>query len=160
MQVYAIRMFNFMRFGERNNSVVFDLSEEQKSQIANETITIDAIYNEVIKDPLLHVQTVKARGIETMIGIIGKIDGTFDRSNGSGKSTILESICYSHYEKVVRKLANTDKEGKAGTTVVTKHNGKYPAGLKESWVEEIFEENNKVYRIKRGRSFTKSHKSS
>ena len=46
-------------------------------------------------------------------------------ANGSGKSSVMESICYAHYEKIIRKTANTDKVEKAGLAVVTKINGKY-----------------------------------
>jgi DNA repair exonuclease SbcCD ATPase subunit len=75
-------------------------------------------------------------------------------------SSIMEGICYAHYEKIVRKTANNDKIEKAGLSVVTKLDGEYPKGLRESYVEEFFEDNGSIYRIKRGRTFTKTKKSS
>ncbi|MFO7972598.1 MAG: hypothetical protein R6U40_12720, partial [Desulfobacterales bacterium] len=65
---------------------------------------------------------------------------------------------YAHYEKIVRKTANQDKKEKAGVSVVTRMNGEYPEGLMESYVEEFFENNGSIYRLKRGRKFTKSKK--
>lgn len=159
MQVYAMKFHNFLRFGEKNNTIVFDLSNEHKSQLESEEITMDEIYELFCKDPVAYVKEVKERGIERQLGIIGVINGDADSSNGAGKSSIMEGICYAHYEKIVRKTANKDSIEKAGTSVVTKVNGKYPENLRESYVEEYFEENGCIYRIKRGRSFSKNKKS-
>jgi len=68
------------------------------------------------------------------------IIGVFGYPN-VGKSSIMEGICYAHYEKIVRKTANTNKIEKAGLSVVTKVNGKYPKGMRESYVEEYLEDN-------------------
>lgn len=160
MQIYAIRSYNFLRFGEKNNSLVFDLSQQQKEDIINGKTTLDVIYDEVLKNPLAHIKEVKARGVEKLLGITGLIDGNPKDSNGSGKSSVMESICYAHYEKIIRKTANTDKVEKAGLAVVTKINGKYPEGMKESYVEEVLEDNSKVYVVRRGREFSKNQKTS
>lgn len=160
MQIYAIRMFNFLRFGEKDNSLVFDLPIQDKKALANGEITMDQIYDRVMENPIEHIRKVKDRGIENIIGITGIVGDNDDRSNGVGKSSILEAICYAHYEKIVRKTANTDKVQVAGLSVVTKFDGKYPSGLKESYVEELFEENGRIYRLKRGREFAKTQKSS
>jgi DNA repair exonuclease SbcCD ATPase subunit len=93
------------------------------------------------------------------LGITGLIDGNPKDSNGAGKSSLMESICYAHYEKIIRKTANTDKIEKAGLSVVTKINGKYPPEMRESYVEELFEENGKIWVIRRGREFSKSQRS-
>lgn len=158
MQVYALKLQYFFRYGEKNNTIVFDLSEDEKTQMLNGSLTMDEVYARVLKNPIEHVNSVKKRGLEKMLGIAGFTDGNIDYSNGSGKSTVLESICFAHYDKVVRKLANSDRTGKAGISVVTKIDGKYPENMRQSFVEEIFEENGNVYRIKRGNSFTKSGK--
>lgn len=156
MQVYAIKLHNFMRFGEKDNSIVFDLSPKDQTRLSKGEVTLDDLYNEFAKDPLTKIKEAKERGLSNLIGIVGKIDGDMDISNGSGKSSILEGICYSHYEKIVRQTANSSKEGPAGLSVVRKINGEYPKGIEESYVEEFFEESGKVYRVKRGRSFTKT----
>ena len=148
-----------MRFGESNNSIVFDLSPEDEKDLQNGVKTLDELYDEFVKDPLPKIEASKERGLNGLIGIVGKIDGSLDLSNGAGKSTILEGICYAHYEKIVRQTANTDKTGTAGLSVVTSINGEYPKGLTESYVEEFFEERGKIYRVKRGRTFTKTGKS-
>lgn len=163
MQIYALKMFNFLRYGEKNNSIVFDLTAQEKESIIKGETTMDDIYDSIISNPVEHVNKVKKRGIQRMLGITGIIDGNSDSSNGSGKSSIMESICYAHYDKIVRKTANTsniDKVGKAGTSVVTKIDGKYPFNMQESYVEELFEDNDKIYRLKRGRSFSKNQKDS
>ena len=160
MQVYAIRMFNFLRYGEKNNSIVFDITEEQKKDIRDGKTTMDAIYDDFLKDPCGAIELRKQVGIEGLIGISGIIDGNSDSSNGVGKSTVMESICYAHYGKIVRLSCNSDSTGEAGLSVVTRINGNIPENIKESWVEEIFESNGKIYRIKRGRTFSKNKKTS
>ena len=160
MQVYALKLYNFLRFGEKNNSVVFDLSDEQKDKLKSNAITMDEIFEEVKKDPIKHIKEAKERGLERYVGILGRSNGSYDESNGCGKSSIMEGVCFANYDKIVRKLVNTDKNGEAGMDVVPKINGKFPEGMTESYVEQIFEESDKVYRIKRGRTFTKTMKGS
>ena len=161
MQSYAIKMFNFLRFGEIENSLVFDLSDEQKKAIKNKTLTMDSIYDEVMKNPLRHVSDVKARGIEHILGISGSRNGDPTFSNGAGKSSVLEAICYVRYDRIVRRSATDhDKVEKAGLSVVTKIDGEYPKNMTESWVEELFDTGGKLYRVRRGRTFSKNQKSS
>lgn len=160
MQIYALRMYNFLRFGTKNNSIVFDLTDEQKEKLLANEATVDSIYDDFAKDPSGNIKRVKAVGIEGLLGIVGKIDGNAESSNGAGKSTIMEAICYAHYGKIVRLSANTDSTGDAGNLIVTQINGEIPENVTESWVEEYFESNGKVYRIKRGRSFSKTKKTS
>jgi exonuclease SbcC len=160
MQTYAIRMHNFMRFGEKGNSIVFDLTPQEKKQLKDNTLTMDQIYDRVMSNPIQHISDVKRRGIERIMAIAGIIDGNQDFSNGAGKSTLMEAMCYSRYERVARKTAqNPNSVEKAGLTVVTKIDGKYPSNMKESWVEELTEISGKIYRIRRGREFSKNHKS-
>jgi len=151
-----MKFHNFIRFGESDNTIVFDLTNKQKKDLANGELTMDEIYNSVAADPIGHIERVKKRGIEREIGIIGLIDGDPDSSNGVGKSSIMEGICYAHYEKIVRKTANTEKIGKAGLAVITKFDGEYPKGLRESYVEEFLEDDGSVYRIKRGQKISKT----
>ena len=160
MQVYAMKFHNFLRFGESNNTLVFDLTPQQKKDLKDSKVTMDSIYEEVRKDPIAHVKNAKQRGIEKQLGIIGIVDGNPDISNGVGKSSIMEGICYAHYEKIVRKTRNSEKVEKAGLSVVTRINKKYPPNLRESYVEEFLEDNGRVYRIKRGRTFVSTQKSS
>ena len=160
MQVYGLRFFNFFRFGEKDNSVVFDISPENQELLDKGKITLDEIYDQLSKNPITYIKEAQQRGLTNLIGIAGIMGDDYDFSNGVGKSTILEAICYAHYDQVVRRNVNTDKIATAGLSVVTKINGKYPPKMKESWVEEIFEEGGKVYRIKRGRSFSGTHQSS
>lgn len=160
MQTYALKLYNFFRFGEKDNTIVFDISKEQKELLKSGSISMDSIYESFCEDPIGHIEASKTRGLESQIGIIGLVDGNMDFSNGVGKSSILDALCYSRYEKIVRKTANTDKKEKAGLSVVTNINGEYPEDLRESYVEEFFEENGCIYRVKRGRTFSKTQKSS
>jgi len=161
MQIYGIRFCNFFRFGEENNSVLFDIPKEYADRVHSEEepLTFDEIYDLLLQDPVAYINKVKAEGSKDFIAICGIKGDDYDRSNGIGKSTIFEGICYAHYDRVVRRNVNTEKIEKAGTSVVTRFNGVYPENLRESYVEEIFEENGKIYRIKRGRTFTASQKS-
>lgn len=157
MQTYAIKLHNFLRFGEKNNTLVFDLTENQKTEIAAGELSMDEVFDKVANDPVAHVIAAQKRGIEPMLGIAGMIGGDPEQSNGVGKSSILEGMCYARYEKISRKTRNSDKTGNAGNSIITKINGKYPDNLSECYVEEIVEDNGLVYRIKRGRKVTKTH---
>jgi len=150
MQIYAIRLFNFFRFSDKNNSIVFDMLPEYKD------IPLDTVYDNIRKNPIEHVQKAKANGITNLMGIAGLINGNYDFSNGVGKSTCLEGITYALFEQVVRNVANTDKSEKITKAIVTNINGEYPKDVNEGWVEMIFEENDKIYVIKRGRELTKN----
>jgi DNA repair exonuclease SbcCD ATPase subunit len=164
MKLYGIKMHNFMRFGETDNSIVFHVTRDQKEEIQSCGLTFDALYRSLEKNPLQYIDNVNKikddNVLEGIVGIAGMTAGNFDSSNGSGKSTIFEAIAFLLYDRVVRQTANNDKKASAGLSVVTKLSGEYPKDLKESYVEAYFEEDEKIYRLKRGRSFTKSKKSS
>lgn len=160
MQIYAIRMYNFLRFGEKNNSIVFDLSDDQKNKMVAGELTMDQVYDDLVKDPVGNIKRIKSVGISGLLGIVGKIDGNTEASNGAGKSTIMEAICYAHYGKIVRLSANSDSNGEAGSNIITKFDGEIPESVKESWVEEYFESNGRIYRVKRGRQLSKNRKTS
>lgn len=159
MQVYALRMFNFLRFGEKNNSIVFDLTDEQKKDINSGTITIDQIYDQIMLDPKQHISNVKKMEVKPLLGIIGISDGDEKKSNGVGKSTCLEGISYAHFGKIVRLSANNDKTGDPGNSIITRINGDIAPNITESYVEELFEINNRFFVVKRGRAISKSRKS-
>jgi len=159
MQIYGLKLFNFLRYGEVNNSVVFDVTEGQKGKIASGDLTLDNLFDKMKDNPVGYTNKIKEHGISGILGIAGVIDGNEDRSNGVGKSAILEGICYALFGKIVRRNVNTDKIEGAGKSIVTRINGQYPENLKESYVEVVFEEKGKIYRLKRGRAFSKSQKS-
>lgn len=156
MQIYALKMFNFFRFGEENNSVVFDVKKES---IGSDT-SIDSIYDKFKENPVEYVSSIKEEGVTPLISITGIIGDDAEVSNGAGKSTILEAIVFALYNKIVRKNVNSDKKSDAGLSVVLNFNGVYPKDMRESYVEMFFEENDQLYRVKRGRKFSKNHKSS
>lgn len=164
MRIFGIKMHNFMRFGEKGNSLIFDISKSQKDQIQNGILSFDSIYRDLSSSPVAYVESVNSsefvNELEGIIGIVGMTSGSLDSSNGSGKSTIFEAISYLFYEKTVRQSINSDKKGPAGNLVVTRVDGLLPENLRESYVEAFFEEKGSLYRLKRGRSFTKSKKSS
>ena len=161
MQIYGIRLNYFFRFGEINNSVVFDLSPDDSLALSEEKTTLDELYDTLAKDPVSYVKKIKDdNAITNLLSIVGMRDGNIDVSNGMGKSTILEGICYVLYDKVIRKHIYTTKEGNAGTSVATRINNEYHPKMKECFAEIIFEENGKIYRLKRGRRFSKNKKSS
>ena len=146
MQIYAIKMHNFFRFGVQDNSVIFDILPEYKDT------PLDDIYEAIKKDPCGYVQKVKEHGITNLISIAGIIGNSTDNSNGAGKSTVLEAICYAFYEQLIRKTAvKSDAKGKVTWPVITTINGEIPADVTETFVEMIFEEDGKIYLLKRGR---------
>lgn len=158
MQFYCGRFKNFLRFRESENSVIFDLLPEQRARIKSGEATIDGIYDEIMADPVEYVNAVKKNGITNLISIYGSLDGDLTRSNGAGKSTILESISFVLYGKIIRQAINKSMDNSVHD-VITKINGHYPKGIKESWVEWLFEEKGKLYKIKRGASISGKSKS-
>ena len=160
MQIYAIKYLYFMRFGSKNNSVVFDLFDDEIDLINKKQLTIDQVYENFKKNPIERIDKIKQRGIDGLISICGMRGNNFDSSNGTGKSTVLEGISYALYDMIMRRNVNTEKTGEAGLAVVTRINKKYIKDMKESYVEIIFESNGKIYILKRGRKFTKTHNNS
>ena len=124
MQFYCGRMFNFLRFRDSDNSVIFDMLPSYRERIkAGETI--DAIYDEIMANPKGHVEAVKKNGMTNLLTICGY--------NGAGKSSILESITYVLYGCIVRQAINVNND--SVYDFITCINGHYPAGLKEAWSE-------------------------
>ena len=160
MQVYALKMVNFIRYGEKDNTIVFDLSENEKQQLASKKTTMDDIYDEVMKDPMSHIDAINSgEKIFMEIGAVtGIIGGDLDESNGAGKSTMFEAMCYAIYDRIIRRTVNSDKVGTAGDSVAIKFNGQYPEKMTECYVEMLFGVNDKIYTVKRGRTFSKSKK--
>lgn len=162
MQVYAMRMFNFIRYGETENSIVFDLTPEQRETFIDpKKYTddfMDKIYDEVMQDPIRHIEMIKSgeKTFTDMACISGIIGGNLDESNGAGKSTMFEAMCYAIYDKIIRRNVNTDKKGSAGDSIAVRLNGQYPENLSECYVEMLFGVNDKIYVVKRGRTFSKS----
>ena len=160
MQIYAIKYNYFMRLGDKNNSIVFDLFDDEIDLINKNKLTIDQVYDNFKENPIERIEKIKKRGIDGLISICGMRNNNFDSSNGTGKSTVLEGVSYALYDRIVRENVNTNKASDAGLAVVTRINKKYIKGMKESYVEVIFESNNKIYILKRGRTFTKTHNNS
>jgi len=153
-----MRLHNFFRFGETKNSFVFDILPDDMALINNDELTFDGLYDQVMGNPVEYVNKVKAAGINSLIGISGVIGSNTESSNGAGKSTILEGFTYALYNKIIRKNVNSDKKSDAGFSVVLNFNGEYPKTMTDSYVEILFEEKDKLYTLKRGRSFTKNQK--
>jgi len=149
-----------MRFGSKNNSVVFDFFDDEIDLINQNKLTIDQVYDNFKKNPIERIKKIKQRGIDGLISVCGMRGNNYDSSNGTGKSTVLEGISYALYDMIVRRNVNTEKTGDAGLAVVTRINKKYIKEMKESYVEIIFESNDKIYILKRGRTFTKTHNNS
>lgn len=142
-------MFNFFRFRESENSIVLDLLLAQKERINKGEATLDGIYDEIMADPKPYIDAVKKNGITNLMTICGSMGNNDERSNGTGKSTILESITYALYGCIVRQAINSIRN-ESIHDVITCINGYYPKGLKETWVEWLFEEKGKLYIIRRG----------
>jgi DNA repair exonuclease SbcCD ATPase subunit len=160
MQFYCGRLYNFFRYRTKNTSIVFDLLPKQIEKIQKKEMTIDDIYDNIMKRPADYVRAVKAKNPNGMIAICGMVGNDLERSNGAGKSTILESMGYVLYGKIIRNKVNTDKTGDAGRSIITQIGDEFLSGIDESYAEWLFEHNNKIYRIKRGYSFGKSGKGS
>jgi exonuclease SbcC len=149
-----------MRYGETENTLVFDISDEDKEKMNKGELLFDDIYDKVMEDPVAHINKIKSGEIPflDMVSIAGIIGGDANQSNGAGKSTVFEGMCYVVYDKIVRKNVNTDKTGAAGKSTALKLNGEHPVGMKESYVEMLFEVDGKIYVAKRGREFSLNRK--
>ena len=153
MQIYCIRLKNFCRFSDKNNSIVFDILPEYKE---SGILDLDLLYDQIKNNPLEHIKKVKQNGTTNLATICGYKNGNYSFSNGTGKSTILEGIVYCLFEQVIKHTKNNDKTEKVTTSIITKINGSYPKDVTEAYVEIIFEENGKVYILKRGRELSKN----
>jgi len=142
MQLYCGKLHNFFRFRESNNCIVFDLLPQHTLLLNSNKATLDNIYDNIMKDPVSYIQEVKKNGITNLIAICG--------NNGVGKSTILESVCFTFFGKMVRQAINVDKSNSV-MDIVTCINNEYPKDIKESYAEWLFEEKGRIYKIKRGR---------
>ena len=43
MKLYGMKMHNFMRFGEEDNSIVFNVTKDQKEKIQKEKSSIEVL---------------------------------------------------------------------------------------------------------------------
>ena len=150
MQIYCLRLYNFFRFSNKDNSIIFDMLPEYSE------MSLDDVYDKIKKNPIEHIKKVKEKGVTNLTAICGFMNGDYSYSNGCGKSSVLEAICYNLFEQIVRHTCNNDKTEKVTASIITKINGEYPADVSEAYVEMIFEENDKVYILRRGRELQKN----
>ena len=60
MKIYGLKMHNFMRFGNVDNSIVFNVTKKQKEEIKDGKLTFDLLYGSLSSDPVKYIETVDA----------------------------------------------------------------------------------------------------
>lgn len=89
-----------------------------------------------------------------LISIVGKIDGDENNSNGSGKTSLLDSISWAFYEKIVRDFYDKpDAKGTSTLSVVRTINDKPE---RECYVEVLFSAGKNLYLVHRERRVSSS----
>jgi DNA repair protein SbcC/Rad50 len=148
--VHAVKMHNFLRYGDGNNILEFDKGAKYFLELPKNTIATGGSS----KKALEFFNEVTAKRDPRIITIVGMTDGDKRASNGSGKSTVFEAIAYGFYEKLVREyVRRPESKGPSTTSIVCEENG---VRKKEAYVEILFSAENSLWLLKRGRKITKS----
>jgi DNA repair exonuclease SbcCD ATPase subunit/DNA repair exonuclease SbcCD nuclease subunit len=153
VMIHGVKMYNFQRYGEDKNVVEFDQGAAEFLGPLGESFKMDKETKKSLsKKAKKFIQTI-SRDDKKLISIVGRIDGNDKDSNGAGKSSILESISYTLFEKLVREFAHKEKmDGKSTTSVMTYIDGK-PKSL--CYCEILFSSEGELWLAKRGRKTSK-----
>jgi len=145
-RIHGVKLNNFQMYGTERNVVEFDkncahffghIGVEKKEDWAEIREDANTFLSNLNQDE------------KRLISIVGKIDGDENQSNGSGKSSILDSISWAFYEKVVRDFFDKEATKKTSTTTVVRTIDGKPE--KECYVEVLFSSGKSLYLIRRER---------
>ena len=145
-RIHGVKLKNFQMYGTERNVVEFDKNcSHFFGRIGiNKNEDWDTIRNDA-GEFLSSLDPDEKR----LISIVGKIDGDENQSNGSGKSSILDSISWAFYEKVVRDFFDKEATKKTSTTTVVRTVDGQPE--KECYVEVLFSSGKSLYLVRRER---------
>jgi DNA repair exonuclease SbcCD ATPase subunit/DNA repair exonuclease SbcCD nuclease subunit len=154
VRIHGVRGHNFQRFGEKANIIEFDkgakyfldtgideLPQWQKEDFHRK--------GKAFLDNCLSVPRRK------IISITGMTDGDPLKSNGSGKSTVIEMISYALYEKRAREYVHKfgDREkGKSTTSIMREKDG--VIACQETFVDLLFSVDSSLWILRRGRKLS------
>ena len=151
VRIHGLKMHNFLRYGETDNIVELDPGAKEilSMPVKRATWMKDIISN---KCPDLFVKWNNDTE-RRVISIVGMTDGDSKFSNGSGKSSCLESISYGFFERLVREFVDSkERKGVSTNSIVTEINGEKKA---ESFVEILFSAGGSMWLLRRGRKSNK-----
>lgn len=156
VRIHGIKGHNFQRFGEKDNIIEFDKGAKYFLGMGLEEIPQwqkedfhrkgKAFLDQCLKDPR-----------KKILSIVGMTDGDGTKSNGTGKSTVIEMVSYAFYEKRTREFIHKfgDREkGKSTTSIMREKDG--VIACKEAFVDALFSVDNSLWLLRRGRRLTGS----
>ena len=154
LRLHGLRLHNMFRYGTANNIVEF--SRGASEILGNKRIAQWEKELFAKRSQELLAEWV-ASDEKKMLSITGMTDGDETRSNGTGKSSIPESLTYALYEKTVHEFAHKEdrEKGKSTLSVVQKIQGVYAT---EAFVELLFSVDDTLWLLKRGRKVKKNDK--
>jgi DNA repair exonuclease SbcCD ATPase subunit/DNA repair exonuclease SbcCD nuclease subunit len=149
-RIHGVKLHNFQLYGTEKNIVEFDQGcSPFFGKIDGKNEDWDSI-REQSKEFLATLSDDSRK----LISIIGKIEGDLNESNGSGKSSILDSISWAFYEKIVRDFF--DKESSKGSSTLSVVRTIDDKPEKECFVEVLFSAGKSLYLIRRERKVSSS----
>jgi len=151
VRIHGVKGHNFQRFGETDNIIEFDqgaayflssgldgLQQWQKEDFHRKGKSF--------------LEECLSKTEKRIISITGMTDGDASKSNGTGKSTILEMVSYGFYEKRAREYVHkiTDREkGKSTLSIMREKDG--VIDCREAFVDVLFSVDNSLWLLRRGR---------
>ena len=154
VRIHGVKGHNFQRFGEVDNIVEFD--EGAKYFLGSGIEEMPQWQKEDFhRKGKVFLDDCLSKAKKRIISIVGMTDGNSFKSNGSGKSTILEMVSYAFYEKRAREYIHKsgDREkGKSTTSIMRTKNG--VIDCKETFVDILFSVDNSLWLLRRGRQLT------
>ena len=154
VRIHGVKGHNFQRFGEKDNIIEFDkgakyflgtgLEEIPQWQKEDFHRKGKAFLDKCLKEPR-----------KKILSIVGMTDGDGTKSNGTGKSTVIEMVSYVFYEKRTREFIHKfgDREkGKSTTSIMREKDG--IIACRETFVDALFSVDNSLWLLRRGRRLT------
>lgn len=154
VRIHGVKGHNFQRFGETDNIIEFDEGAKYFLGIGLEEIP-QWQKEDFHRKGMSFLEGVTSKPRKKILSIIGMSDGDSSKSNGTGKSTILEMISYAFYEKRAREYihkASDREKGKSTTSIMRTKNG--VIDCKETFVDILFSVDNSLWLLRRGRKLT------
>jgi len=153
MRAHGLLLYNFCRYGETDNivelskgsSVFFEHGDDVSKWLTSEVAILG-------KEKLSEWDSMPPR----VISIVGQTDGDGKRSNGTGKSTIMEGMVYATHGKLIRDFINKSSTDGSSTSSIIPDQRK----VSQAYVEFLFSAEGELWLLKRGRKVSKSGDSS
>ena len=150
-RIHGVKLNNFQMYGTDKNVVEFD--QGCKNFFGRIGLVKGDDWS-VVRDEASVFLSELPENERKLFSIVGKIEGDENESNGAGKSSILDSISWAFYEKIVRDFFDKESAKGSSTTSVVRTINDVPE--RECYVEVLFSAGKSLYLIRRECKFTSS----